>query len=144
MSQRADQGGYGRRSSRDPNIRIGDTERNEVAEALSQHYSDGRLDATELKERLDKAMSAKTGADLSGLLSDLPPLGVPDIPAPHRSRRVGLWVALVAVLLLAVSWHPIPWFWVPRVPWLLVGLVALVLWRRSRHHAHARRVDVTS
>ena len=33
---------------------------------------DGRLDAAEFKERLDQAMSAKTRADLAGLLTDLP------------------------------------------------------------------------
>ncbi|MGH9101009.1 MAG: DUF1707 SHOCT-like domain-containing protein, partial [Acidimicrobiales bacterium] len=58
----------------DPTLRIGDAERNAAADALSQHYSAGRLDDAELKERLDRAMSARTGADLGGLMADLPPL----------------------------------------------------------------------
>ena len=52
----------------DNNLRIGDAERNEVSELLSKHYSDGRLDAAEFQERLDKAMSAKTRSDLSGFV----------------------------------------------------------------------------
>ena len=40
-------------------MRVSDAERNEVAEQLSKHYADGRLDAAEFKERLDQAMSAK-------------------------------------------------------------------------------------
>jgi Domain of unknown function (DUF1707) len=53
-------------------MRVGDAERAEIADHLARHYSDGRLDEAEFNERLDKAMRAKTMADLSGLLSDLP------------------------------------------------------------------------
>ena len=74
-------------------MRVGDAERNQVADALSQHYSDGRLDANELKERLDRAIGAKTRGDLSGLLTDLPPLAPPAPPPPTRRRRVAFWVA---------------------------------------------------
>lgn len=120
----------------DPSLRIGDTERNQVAEALSQHFTDGRLDEAELKERLDKAMSAKTGADLSGILNDLPPLPGQHPPPAPRARRGGAAVWLVAgvvfLALLAAPAHFGTWMWFPRVPWLLVGIVALVLWRRSR------------
>ena len=120
----------------DPTMRVGDAERNEVADALSQHFSAGRLDDQELKERLDRAMSAKTGADLAGLLDDLPPLTAPPPPPPApRGRGRGLgWVAVAAVslALLSLPWHYVPWLWVPHVPWLLIGIVGVVLWRRSR------------
>ena len=43
-------------------MRVSDAERNEVAEELSKHYADGRLDAAEFKERLDQAMGAKTSS----------------------------------------------------------------------------------
>ena len=45
-------------------MRIGDTERAEIAEVLGTHYSDGRLDDQEFRERMDQAMSAKTRGDL--------------------------------------------------------------------------------
>ncbi len=128
---------WGRRSA-DPTLRIGDAERNEVADALSQHFSAGRLDDTELKERLDKAMTAKTGADLSGLLSDLPSLPgqQPAVAAPPHRRRAGGWLVLgvVVLALMAVPWQAgpwMPWMWFPRVPWLLLG-IAFLLWRRAR------------
>ncbi len=118
----------------DPTIRIGDAERNEVAEALSRHFADGRLDQTELQERLDRATSAKTRGDLTGLLHDLPDLPSSSPVAPREHHRGGLWVAVaVVVLLLSLPWQYVPSPWMPRVPWLVVGVVVLALWRRSRH-----------
>jgi hypothetical protein len=55
-------------------VRASDVERTEVADRLSKHYSDGRLDQTEFNERLDRAMNAKTRADFHGLFFDLPDL----------------------------------------------------------------------
>jgi hypothetical protein len=129
-----------RRVASDPTLRIGDAERNEAAEALSQHYSAGRLDDGELKERLDRAMSAKTGADLAGLMTDLPPLGpaAPQPPNSHppRRHRTGLWVVLGLIfVLLAFSHGPLwwgPWSTVFRLPWIVIAGVCFILWRRSR------------
>lgn len=136
MSGRADPFGPGSWRPRppDPTLRVGDAERNGVAEALSQHFSAGRLDDQELKERLDRAMSAKTGADLAGILDDLPPLGPPPPPPPPRRGRGLGWVALAVcfVVVFSLPWHYVPWLWVPHVPWLLLGVVTFVLWRRSR------------
>jgi hypothetical protein len=134
---------YPARSGRpgaDPNTRVGDAERNQVADALSQHYSDGRLDASELKERLDQAIGAKTRADLAGLLTDLPPLAPPAPAPPSRRRRTAMWVCLAAfVIAISVPWQQVPWPWIPRVPWLLFGVIAFFLLRRSgrtrRHRA---------
>jgi hypothetical protein len=64
----------------DPNMRIGDAERADVADRLAKHYSDGRLDHAEFSERLDRAMKAKTMAELGGLLADLPE--TEPLPAP--------------------------------------------------------------
>jgi hypothetical protein len=74
-------------------MRIGDAERNQLSELLSKHYGDGCLDAAEFQERLDRAMSAKTRADLSGLLVDLPNLQTEEqaaspLPPPSRRPRV--------------------------------------------------------
>jgi hypothetical protein len=67
-------------------MRVGDAERADIADRLSRHFSDGRLDEAEFGERLDRAMRAKTMADLSGLLSDLPETE-PGGPAPNGDRR---------------------------------------------------------
>lgn len=145
MARPADQPGtppWGRRLP-DPSLRVGDAERNEAAEALSQHFSDGRLDQGELKERLDRAMSAKTGADLSGLMADLPPLPGRQgaaMPVPPRRRGAGTWllVTVVALALLSAPWHAGPWgaghhwMWFPPFPWLLFAGIAVLVWRRSR------------
>lgn len=122
------------RRAYDPTMRIGDAERNDVADALSRHFADGRLDETELRERLDRATSAKTGGDLAGLLHDLPDLPATAPVVPRERRHGGLWMLLGAVvLLLSVPWQYVPWPWIPRVPWLVVGVLALVLGRRARH-----------
>src|SRR5262245_13278462 len=72
-------GGYVHRE-----LRVSDAERAEVADRLSKHYGDRRLDHAEFDERIDQAMRPKTQSDLSGLLDDLPS---PEEAAPARSRR---------------------------------------------------------
>ena len=129
------------------NLRIGDAERNEISDLLSKHYSDGRLDAAEFQERLDRAMSAKTRADLSGLLVDLPRLQTPEqqaaVAVPPRRPRV-LRVVLFAVLafwvlsITAAAARGFWWFGWIHIPWLLIGLIALFLWSRDRRHRRWR------
>jgi hypothetical protein len=123
----------------DPSLRVGDAERNQVADALSQHFTEGRLDATELKERLDRAMSAKTRGDLGGLMTDLPALPAPPPPPVTGRRRIALWTAAVLLLIaVATPWHYVAWPWGPRVPWLLLGVVALGFWARARRRDRRR------
>jgi hypothetical protein len=62
-------------------MRVSDAERSQVAERLSRHYADGRLDDAEFEARLDRAMRATTRADLLGLFADLPEKG-PDTVSP--------------------------------------------------------------
>jgi hypothetical protein len=115
-------------------LRASDAERNDVAEKLSRHYADGRLDQFEFKARLDRAMGATTRGDLGGLFDDLPPL-VDEAPPPRQRRR--RWIPLVllmAVVLLAAAWSS-PYV---HVPWLILVLVGLFLWRRAEGHDHRR------
>ncbi len=82
-------GGQGsRRHSRygNPDLRASDAERTEVADRLSRHYQDGRLDQAEFNERLDRAMNAKTRADFSGLFADLPDLPDPADQNGHHGQ----------------------------------------------------------
>jgi hypothetical protein len=123
-----------RRPSPRPELRVSDAERNEVAQILSQHFADGRLDQVEFDERLGLAMNAKTRSDLAPLLSDLP---MPDAedhlpidPGPKRRRFVRLAFIVVAVLVLANAATALVH---PHLPWVLFGIVALLVLRHRRH-----------
>jgi hypothetical protein len=70
-------------------MRVSDADRAVVADRLARHFGDGRLDKAEFDQRLDRALRAKTRADLIALLRDLPeglgPIG--DEPGKSRSQR---------------------------------------------------------
>ena len=61
-------------------LRISDEDRHRVSEVLRQAAGEGRIDLTELDERLEATYRAKTYADLVPLTADLP--GVPPVPQP--------------------------------------------------------------
>ena len=69
-------------SSTEMSIRASDAERNEVAERLSRHFAEGRLDQNEFNARLDKATRATTAGTCTGCSMICPgcptrrPLGV--------------------------------------------------------------------
>src|SRR5215472_2681121 len=125
MSARNGRRGRGSATFADPQMRISDADRADVADRLSKHYSDGRLDQAEFNERLDRAMKAKTQADLTGLFADLPDGEAPAPPAAQRRARPRhpvLFLILVVVIAAAVGQalaHSI-------VPWLLVAVLAFV------------------
>ena len=105
----------------DQHLRVSDAERQAVADRLAEHFTDGRLDQAEFDDRVGRAMSAKTRADLNGLFSDLPETGAPAVPSqpyhPHRRHRhpVLLFVLLVLFIMAtahAVLWATLPWLWV--------------------------------
>ncbi|MDX6301330.1 MAG: hypothetical protein QOF53_2544 [Nocardioidaceae bacterium] len=100
-------------------LRISDEDRHRVSEVLRQAAGEGRIDLTELDERLEATYRAKTYADLVPLTADLPvaagqPPNVPPVPPPvpqpvtlsgeqapgssvsvavmSNSRRTGTWV----------------------------------------------------
>jgi hypothetical protein len=150
MSARSSRRARGSTTFVDPQMRISDADRADVADRLSQHYSDGRLDQPEFNERLDRAMKAKTQADLAGLFTDLPPIDVPGkavkaVPPqdqrPRNRRPLQRTLGLILIIVVAVivaralMW---PFFslvgffghalFVP-IPWILVALVAFFCWR---------------
>jgi Flp pilus assembly protein TadB len=116
-------------------MRVSDAERQEVADQLSRHYADGRLDQAEFDRRLEQAMNAKTRADLDGLLTDLPGGEPPEPPAAgqrHDGRRrrhqrsvVILLATIAIVVFISNALHGL---W---IPWLLIALVAFLLLRRA-------------
>ena len=124
-------------SSSEMSIRASDAERNDVAERLSRHFADGRLDQNEFNARLDKATGATTRGDLHGLFDDLPRLPDESTPRPARRRRV--LPVLLMVLVVAVVAHST--IWATRVPWLLVVVIGLLLWHRATRHHERRQGD---
>jgi Domain of unknown function (DUF1707) len=136
-----------KRSSRDPDLRVSQAERDEVAAALARHYAEGRLTIGEYEERVAVALEAKTGRELGPLLADLPAdrragdRRGRDRPGGGATGEESTWpshrvvarvVAVAAVVLLAASVG----LW---ALWLLWP--ALVLTGGCRH---ARRHDVRS
>ena len=114
-------------------LRVSDAERHEVADRLSRHFADGRLDQTEFDLRLGRATGAVTRGDLDGLFDDLPPLS-DEIVRPRRRRR--LIPLLVAIALVAFALESV--VSVAHVPWLLFVVVGLLLWHRFGGHDRDR------
>jgi hypothetical protein len=139
--------GAGRAGASRLAMRVSDAERAEVADELSRHYSEGRLDEGEFSQRLDHVMAATTYRDLTGVLQDLPPLwpvprsdrrprpasGSDRVRRPSRVPGAGLKLALLAFLLILVVsvshiayWALAPFVWIC----LIVALVVTVRRRR--------------
>jgi hypothetical protein len=132
-------------------LRIGDRERASAADALGEHFAEGRLTREELDERLDRVWAARTADDLAPLFADLPPDGGavvrtrPRPTSPSRPARRGgppVWFpAAVPLFLLAVIFAIVTHaFWVLFVAWFLMcGLFRAGMprrpvgptWRRS-------------
>ena len=121
----------------DQHVRVSDAERQAVTDRLAEHFGDGRLDQAEFDERVGRAMSAKTRADLAGLFDDLPEPGAPVMPElPRRRRRHPiLLLALFFVLALTVG-HALLWVAVP-VLWLGLLVAAVLLATRAIGRTHA-------
>jgi hypothetical protein len=90
-----------------PEMPIGEAEREHVASLLGRHFAKGRLTITEYEDRLDAVYAARTRADATDLLADLPaePRSHDEaVRAPVRTRRT-------------------PW-----TPWALTGAICLLAW----------------
>ncbi|MFT3876695.1 MAG: DUF1707 domain-containing protein [Propioniciclava sp.] len=61
--------------------RLSDSERDEAASLLREHFEAGRLEASEFDERLSAALSARFASEFVPLFSDL--------PAPHPRQIPG-------------------------------------------------------
>jgi len=98
----------------DPALRVSDDEREAAALEIREHFAQGRLDADELSERLERAYGARTREDLRAARADLPPLPQ-TVPARnselaaqrseltrHLVQRTG--AALVPFLIAVFIW----------------------------------------
>jgi Domain of unknown function (DUF1707) len=78
-----------------------DADRERVAERLRVAAGEGRLTPAELEERLERAFSARTDAELEPLVADLPTSPPRE---PRRSRRPDLRPFVFVSLLLIGIW----------------------------------------
>ena len=149
--------------SQSPDLRIGDTERDEALQALGEHLSVGRLDADEYGERAARITAAKTRGELTALFTALPqphprldrppgaaPLRSGDVGAvserdgdqrPAAQRYSGALVSLTGILAVVL------FFSVPGMTWLIFLLPAAIavitgaLWGQGQHRVRGQRRD---
>jgi hypothetical protein len=125
-------GGYGRR------MRASDADREVTAQRLRRHYTDGRLDAREYDERIDRCYTAKTVAELDDLFVDLPRIA-PREPEPEQSHRGYLlppwrWqfaviAAVIAALIMVSALTGAHLFWLAWPLFFIFGPFGC--WRRA-------------
>ncbi|HYP45807.1 MAG TPA: DUF1707 domain-containing protein [Propionibacteriaceae bacterium] len=133
-----------------PLPRIGDAERDRAAELLRDHLAEGRLDQGEFDDRVTRALTARTQADLDPLFTDLPgprpggsslapafqappwqqppaPLEYVSSPAPVPAKSGHPWgissTAAWIIVIIAVSAFNAwdNWWWLVFIPIFLSG-----------------------
>jgi len=136
----SDDHGYDPRGGpRDRTLRAGDKERDAVCAILRQHHLEGRLDTDELQARLERCMTAKTYAELDGLIADFPRQEA-DRPraAYHRAWRPWRFafpiLPLAFIAALAFGFH---FAWI-AFPLLFFFVVRPVIWRASGGYGRTR------
>lgn len=107
-----------------PSLLVDDEARREAAEALGVHMAAGRLTFPEYEARFEDAFGARTRADLSAVLADLPRTTT---AASIRRRRaaaramVSGWLALCALFLAIWVLTGAGYFW-PIWPMMGTGI----------------------
>jgi hypothetical protein len=140
-----------------------DADRERIAEQLRAAAGEGRLTAEELEARLERALSARTEAELAPLVADLPSPPAP-APRPESRRRLDdharayIGVSLLLLTIWALTgagyfwpiWPILGWgiaFVMPGCHSSRVGSAADALEdlparsaRRAGCHRHGRRL----
>ncbi|MFL6003628.1 MAG: DUF1707 domain-containing protein [Nocardioides sp.] len=121
-------------------LRLSDTEREQAAADLGEHYAQGRITTEEHRERLDQIWAARTRRELGPIFADLPgrsfPARAPAAarPAPPRPgwRRIPppLLALFVVLAVVAVVAH---------LPLILIGVGLWFLFSRGLCGARSHR-----
>jgi hypothetical protein len=125
----------------DQHMRVSDAERQAVADRLAEHFSSGRLDQAEFDDRVGRAMSAKTRADLNGLFDDLPETGAPAATDPtgptgqlrRRHRHPILLAALIVFVAIAATHVVWPLLWIGFLVAIVLFATGTIGHGRSGH-----------
>jgi hypothetical protein len=132
-------------------MRVSDSDREQVAERLREHFAAGRLTSEELDERVDAALNAKTVGELRAVMADLPepgPVGPraeqggPDwtyrpVYGYRRGPRLlplGLFLLLAVILLPSAGFVFLAVVKLIVLIWLAVCVAGLFAVARFRRH----------
>jgi hypothetical protein len=129
-------------AGRNPNLRAGDADREQIAERLRKSHAEGRLDLGEFQERLERCYEAKTFGELDSLVTDLPRQDEQGARRssgwflPPRLRLASLApILIVLIVVSAAVGHHFFWLWIP----LLFVFWRMSWWRRGRSWSGPRR-----
>lgn len=131
MSESSDNRYDRRDGPRDRSLRVGDKERDAVAEILRERHLEGRLDNDEFQARLERCLAAKTYANLDELIADFPSeeRHQPRAGRGWRPRPVFLPFLLIALIVLSHG----------HLAWLAFPLVFFFIFRAGVWRAWAHR-----
>jgi Domain of unknown function (DUF1707) len=133
-----------------PELRIGDAERESAVVALGEHYAAGRLNKDEFDERTAVALTAPTHSALAPLFLDLPAphAAGPAVSTTHATARPHPSWAPIRTPHRR-GWHPIPLLPVivllvalrvaDLIPWLVFAIV-IWFWCFGRFHRPQRHI----
>lgn len=114
-------------SPRDRRMRAADADREATAKVLRQHYSEGRLDAQEYDERIERCYAAKTLGELDELFVDLPRVDRREREPDHGRRAYRPVWRFAAVVPLVAALVVISALTGAHVVWLAWPLIFFVL-----------------
>ena len=129
---------------RDRSVRVGDKDRDAIGEILRKRHVEGRLDYDELQARLERAMAAKTYAELDELIADLPDaaarrraqqvptLGRPLLP--FRFLPVAFLVLALALITAIAAGAGFAWLLIPLVVFFVVRPLIWRGWGGGHRH----------
>jgi Domain of unknown function (DUF4190)/Domain of unknown function (DUF1707) len=118
--------GYGVAGVRRAQLRASTADRDRAVEVLATAYTEGRLTKDEHGERVERAMTASTFADLDAVVADLPGgrPGYPPVYPPAAAPAVRTNPLAIASLICGVA---------QMMFWPLATIPAVVLGHVARH-----------
>jgi hypothetical protein len=100
-------------------MRAADADRDRAVGFLTTAYTEGRLGKDEYDARLETALSARTYAELDGVVTDLPGARVGPVPRRAPSPTNGLAIASLACGVAQFAFGPLP-----TIPAIVLGHMA--------------------
>jgi hypothetical protein len=86
-------------------LRIGDSDRDQISEVLSEHAAEGRLTMDELDQRIGVLYEAKTRAQAAAVVADLPPLVASEVSERFSFEDAHEHVVPELPAWLNADWH---------------------------------------
>lgn len=134
---------------RQPALRASDADRDVAADALNAAYGEGRLDALEHADRLERALAAKQLGQLGPLLADITASGRrQSVPAPRtvKSGAIRAWIGLAVLLnvIWVATWLfalQAPYYYWPIWPMIGTAVPAVITYLAANSRDHGPDAD---